>query len=453
MINNVKKHIDEQHLLDAQVKHVYVAISGGVDSCVLLDILYRLRDAYNYKMSLLHFNHQTRGKDSLKDEQFVERLAGKYGLKLIVGRIHKKQPKMSETYLREQRLKFFEKTIAKKQDSRIATGHNLDDNIETFIMRLSKGSRLKGLLGIQSRRGSYIRPLLKTTRSEILTYARKYKIEYVEDRSNQDTTIIRNNIRHRVIPYLEKSLTSDLHQVIPKVMDELQRYHAIYLSKLEESIEKSTKKTKTGISLQRKRYLMYDETIRRGLVEYCISSVYPLNYKVSDRNLDLWDDFIENAQVGRKKLFLEEGMALAERQYIMFSKQLNKRKNAKRLHLGQAVKISETHQIMFQKVKREKISFTNDKNVEYIDGNKSGTSLKVRYWKAGDSFHPLGMSNKRKLSDFFTDLKVNSLLKKDIPLVCKDDNIIWISGYRLDNRFRVSEDTKTIYKLELREIK
>ena len=100
-------------------------------------------------------------------------------------------------------------------------------------------------------------------------------------------------------------------------------------------------------------------------------------------------------------------------------------------------------------IKKENISFTNNKNIEYIDGNKSGTTLKIRYWVEGDSFHPLGMTNKRKLSDFFTDLKINTMLKRDIPLVCKGDKIIWISGYRLNNLFKVSTDTKIVYKLEL----
>ena len=151
----------------------------------------------------------------------------------------------------------------------------------------------------------------------------------------------------------------------------------------------------------------------------------------------------------KRNFFFEDGVAISERQNIMFSKSLADKKETQKLKLGATVMISETDQIKFQKVKRENISFTNDKNIEYIDGNKSGTSLKIRYWEEGDSFHPLGMTNKRKLSDFFTDQKINTMLKKDIPLVCKDERIIWISGYRLDNRFKVSTGTKTVYKLEL----
>jgi tRNA(Ile)-lysidine synthase len=449
MINKIREYIKNNHLLSDQVKIVYAAVSGGVDSCVMLDILFKIRVQYGFKIVILHYNHGVRGKESLLDEQFVESLAKKYDLGIVIGRLSGKFAKLSETYLREERLKFFDKTVANKKDCLIATGHNLDDNIETFIMRLSKGSRLQGLLGIRPARGCYIRPLLSVARKDILVYARKNNLEYREDITNQDIKILRNNIRHKIVPYLEKSLKSDFHQIIPKVIEDLYRYYSIYQEKLQESILISTKNTKTGISLHRKRYLIYSETMRRGLVEYCISNVYPLNYKVSDRNLAIWDDFVANAQVGKKKIFLEDGVALAERQYIMFSKHSSSKKVNQKLNLGTSVRISKTHQIKFQKVKKENISFTNDKNIEYIDGSKSGPSLKIKYWKDGDAFQPLGMTNKRKLSDFFTDLKINTMLKRDIPLVCKDDNIIWVAGYRLDNRFKVSADTKTVYKLEL----
>ena len=449
MINKVREYIKNNHFLSDQVKTVYAAVSGGVDSCVLLDILVKYRSEFDYKIIILHYNHGVRGTESNRDEQFVESLAEKYDLEIVIGRLSGKPAKMTETYLRDKRLKFFDTTIVNKKACRIATGHNLDDNIETFIMRLSKGSRLRGLLGIRPARGIFIRPLLDVARKDILVYAQENNIEHREDATNQDTKILRNNIRHKIVPFLEKSLESDFHQNIPKIIEDLYRYYAIYEDKLQETILISTKKTKTGISLQRKRYLMFNETIRRGLVEYCISNVYPLNYKVSDRNLAIWDDFVANAQVGKKKIFLENGVAISERQNIVFCKYLTDKKETQQLKLGTSVRVSETHQIKFQKVKRENVSFTNDKNIEYIDGNKSGTSLKIRYWEEGDSFHPLGMTNKRKLSDFFTDLKINTMLKRDIPLLCKDEKIVWISGYRLDNRFKVSVDTKTVYKLEL----
>lgn len=316
-------------------------------------------------------------------------------------------------------------------------------------MRMAKGSRVKGLLGIKPCRGYFIRPLLQIDRNSIISDAKKNNLTYREDSTNRDVAIIRNNIRHRIIPYLEAEFSTDLTVQIPKIIDDLYKYYDIYEEKLSEVIQNITKKTKTGISLHRKRYLLYNETLRRGLLEYCISSVYPVNYKISDRNLALWDDFISDAQVGKKMLFLENGMAVVERQFIMFGKSQVEKSETIIIRLGESVEVLDSYQISFEKIEKEKIKFTNDKAVEYIDGDKSGELLQVRFWKKGDSFQPLGMSNKRKLSDFFTDLKINTFLKKSIPLICKGDRIIWIAGYRLDDQFKISPETKTVFKLEL----
>ncbi len=449
MINKIKEYINKHQLIPPGVKTIYTAVSGGIDSCVMLDVLYHLRSEYGYDLVVLHYNHNTRGAESLGDEQFVEDLAKRYQLKIILGRLRGKPLKVSETYLREQRLKFFEKTVVKNPDIRIATGHNLNDNIETFLMRMAKGSRVKGLLGIKPCRGYFIRPLLQIDRNSIISYAKKNNLTYREDSTNRDVAIIRNNIRHRIIPYLEAEFSTDLTVQIPKIIDDLYKYYDIYEEKLSEVIQNITKKTKTGISLHRKRYLLYNETLRRGLLEYCISSVYPVNYKISDRNLALWDDFISDAQVGKKMLFLENGMAVVERQFIMFGKSQVEKSETIIIRLGESVEVLDSYQISFEKIEKEKIKFTNDKAVEYIDGDKSGELLQVRFWKKGDSFQPLGMSNKRKLSDFFTDLKINTFLKKSIPLICKGDRIIWIAGYRLDDQFKISPETKTVFKLEL----
>ncbi len=449
MINTVRQYVKEHQLIPARVKTIYAAVSGGIDSCVMLDILSQLQQEFGYRIIILHYNHATRGTESRDDELFVENLAKKYRLKIVIGRMNGRPVKISETFLREHRLKFFEKSIAGKNDCRIATGHNLDDNIETFLMRMAKGSRVKGLLAIRPARGYFIRPLLNISRKNIIEYAKNNNLDYREDLSNRDITILRNKIRHKVIPYLEKAFTTDLQQNIPRIIEDLYRYYAIYEDKLHEAIQNTTKKTISGISLHRKRYAKYNETIRRGLVEYCISNVYPLNCSVSDRNLAIWDDFISQVQVGKNMFFLEDGIAIAERQYIMFGNTPRHKKETFHLKPGVPASVSDMYQIRFQKVEKDKIIFTNENNVEYIDGDKSGKSLFVRFWKKGDSFHPLGMSHKRKLSDFFTDLKINTMLKREIPLVCKGDAILWIAGYRLDDQFKISPGTKIVYKLEL----
>ena len=223
-----------------------------------------------YNLQILHYNHKVRGEASYQDEQFVRELADKYKLKLHVRRLSGKPVKNSETYLREHRLKFFQEILSKNPYSVIATGHNLDDNIETFVMRWAKGSRLRGLLAIHSKQGQFIRPLLNVSRQEIQTYAQKYNIMFRQDVTNYDTNIIRNKIRHEIIPYLKRELNMDISKNITKMIKDFQEYNRIYEQKLMEVILSATKKTKDGILLNRKRYQLSSTAIRRGLIEYCI---------------------------------------------------------------------------------------------------------------------------------------------------------------------------------------
>jgi tRNA(Ile)-lysidine synthetase-like protein len=235
-------------------------------------------------------------------------------------------------------------------------------------------------------------------------------------------------------------------------MEDLRRFYEFYEEKLSDAIRLTTKKTKIGISLHRKRYLTYNETVRRGLIEYCISGVYPLNYSVSDRNLTAWDEFIAQAQTGKKLSFLDSGLAIAERSHILFGDLPDNTQTVLTLRLGDRLKVSEKFAIRFRKVRMDRVMFTENRNVEYVDGEKSGMNLVVRFWQKGDSFRPLGMRNRRKLSDFFTDLKLTNAVKKNIPLVCHGEEIVWIAGHRLSDKYKISEKTKTIYRLELEEL-
>ena len=282
MIERVKQFIQLHNLIPSNCRTVLVAVSGGIDSCVLLDVLFRMQKEFNYQLKIVHFNHKIRGEASYEDEQFVKELAKKYRLPSQIERLRGRPQSTAETYLREQRLKFFNKALAQTNNSIIATGHNLDDNVETFLMRLVKGSRLKGLLAIRPVQGPFIRPLLMIERREIRNYAKLHHLGYREDITNLDTTILRNRIRHQIIPYLKKELDENLNENIAKVISNLNEHHQIYEQRLKEALPQTVRKTKNGILLSRKRYQQYGIAIRRGLIEYCISAIYPLNYVISD---------------------------------------------------------------------------------------------------------------------------------------------------------------------------
>ena len=449
MIEKVKRFIQSNQLITSETKHVFAAVSGGVDSSVLLHILHILSADLDFRLHVVHYNHRTRGKYSDTEERFVEALAVKYKIDIKIGTLPATVKKMTETALREERYKFFVKILSRYKNAVLATGHNRDDNIETFIMRLAKGSRIKGLLAIKPRRNEFIRPLLTSSRKEIEKYASDKSLKFCIDKSNSDVSIPRNAIRHIVIPYLKENLNENIEDNLVKVIEDLSLYHSIYEDKLKEAIISSIKKTKTNISLNRRRYLHFNKAIRRGLIEYCISDIYPLNYKVSDKNFQIWDHFIIKAHSGKKHSFFQNGAAIAERNLIIFGHISENREEKYNLSVNQSITVDDKYTISLNKIRVNNVSFNKDRNVEIIDGEKSGRNLVVRFWKKGDYFNPLGMKNRRKLSDFFIDLKLSTMSKKEIPIVCNQEQIIWIAGLRLDDRFKVTDKTKVFYKLEL----
>jgi len=452
MINKINKYIHENKLISAETKLVYAAVSGGIDSCVMLHVLNTLRNDLQFELKILHYNHKTRGQANTDDEKFVKSLAKDYGLSIQIGRLSGMRTKNSEGFLREQRYNFFNSVLVKIPNAIVATAHNSDDNIETFLMRLGRGSRLKGLVSIKSKRGNFIRPLLSCSRSEIVTYAKYNNIDYRVDVTNENNAITRNLIRNKMIPGLEKQFGKRFKQNVLNTIDDLSFHYSMYLDILRNAITRCVKITKFSVALNRKMYLRYEIPIRRGLIEYCISSLQPLNYGLSSRNFFLWDEFIKSATPGKKRNVFEMGYAISERKEVVFGKFPEERKEKYSLKPGYDVIIDDKYKISLESVNGKKVSFQKDKNIEIIDGEKSGSDLYIRFWEKGDVFRPLGMKNHRKLSDFFIDLKLSTGLKKNIPLLCNSDKIIWIAGYRLDDQFKVSDSTKKFYKITLSEV-
>jgi tRNA(Ile)-lysidine synthase len=450
MLEHVKQFILTNDLLSGEYDTILAAVSGGIDSCVLLDILDRLSSDLKFKLVVIHFNHRIRGRASQLDLQFVKKLARSYGLKIVTGTAPKIPVQKNETALRELRIGFYQRLLQKNPRAVLATGHTSTDQVETFIMRLAKGSRLRGLLGIKPRSGRLIHPLLKVSRAEINRYAGQRKLKFREDRTNYDIKILRNRIRHKIIPYLQKYLGKSIEQALARSIADLTEHYQIYQQVLAEAIDRHTKNVKGVLLLHRQGYLQCRAALRRGLLEYCISKVYPLNYIVSDQGFEQWDEFILRAGRGRKKTFQNREIALAEREYIHFGKITGKAAGCHRLNLGEKAVLGDLGSLYFNRVSAAAVRFGTNRKIEFIDGACSGSELQVRFWKRGDSFRPLGMQQDKKLSDFFIDLKLNRNEKQRVPLVCRGADIIWVVGYRLDDRYKITGMTKKYYRLELK---
>lgn len=450
MLKRVRQFILSNHLLGGKYHTVLAAVSGGIDSCVLLDLLYRLKTELKFNLMVIHFNHRARGQASRGDQHFVKNLARKYGLQIITGAADRVPRRKNETSLRELRIKFFHQALQKNPGAVLATGHTGTDQVETFIMRLAQGSHLRGLLGIKPLSGRAIHPLLGETRSTIKQYARQRELMFREDRTNKDTTILRNRIRHKIIPGLKKNLGNNVERLITRTIADLTEHYHIYEQIRNDVIKRCTRNAKGVILLNRQKYLQYRSPLRRALLEYCISKVYPLNYNVSDQSLKQWDEFVRAAQSGKKQSFKQHEIALAQRKYIHFGEVSGIPVRRFKLPLGGKAVLDKKRSLYFTRVSSAEVEFTPDRKKEYVDGTRCGSELQVRFWRRGDSFRPLGMQQEKKLSDFFIDLKLDRSLKQRIPLVCRSNEIIWVAGYRLDDRYKITERTKRYYRLELK---
>lgn len=224
ILNKVRKTIKKHRLFD-QGDRVLVAVSGGPDSVCLLDVLVKLSREWELTLAVAHFNHKLR-EEADKEEQFVSRLAGKYGLSFFSGasnvkEIAEKRGLGLEEAARHERYKFLEEVSSREGFSKIALGHTLSDNVETFFMRAVRGASLEGLKGILPKKDHIVRPLIEVTREEIFSYLKKEELLWVEDSSNKDTSFLRNWVRHRLLtlikernPSIEETLGATLQGLL-----------------------------------------------------------------------------------------------------------------------------------------------------------------------------------------------------------------------------------------------
>jgi tRNA(Ile)-lysidine synthase len=212
LIKNIKNFVFQNKLWEREDK-IIVGVSGGPDSVCLLNILTKLKDKYDFKIIIVHVNYNLRGKESLGDENFVRNLAKNYNLPIEVLNV-KKNIKATEEKMRDIRYRFFEKVRHENNFDAITVAHNQDDQAETFLLRIIRGSGLAGLASMKAKNGHIIRPLLETPRKEIIDYLKRNKLKHRIDKSNREERYLRNRIRHSLIPYLEKKFNPNIKRLL-----------------------------------------------------------------------------------------------------------------------------------------------------------------------------------------------------------------------------------------------
>ena len=418
-----------------QSHSILLTVSGGLDSVVMLDLFFKSE----LNFGIAHCNFNLRGGESDKDATFVRKLSEQFNCKFFETtfntKVHMEKHKLStQLAARELRYQWFEEIRVANDYSKIATGHHLNDSLETFLINLSRGSGLKGLLGIPEQTNTLLRPLLSFSREMILNYAQKHQLEWREDSSNATLDYLRNQLRHEVIPELIKvkpqflegfktslfNLNSTRIAFDQIVNDFKEKYFLIDKELIYISIE-------SLISIQSNDALWY-ELFRA----YGFPDLASLKALVS-------------AQSGK---FLESDThrILKDRDQLIISVKKEFDKSESYFVLEETQEITVPLNLKFEQ--NNSVNFPNNKTA-FLKFDKIKFPLKIRKWEEGDHFFPSGMIGKKLLSKFFKDQKFSKIQKENQWLLCSENYIVWVIGHRCDERFISPSAYKNNLKITL----
>ncbi|KAA3608465.1 MAG: tRNA lysidine(34) synthetase TilS [Calditrichaeota bacterium] len=447
LTKKVTAFIQSNHLISPK-NHIIIALSGGRDSVSLLYLLNSLKTELNISISAVHINHGIRGSESDDDEAFVKKICSDLGVKCSVYKLSGFGKNAGENALRKARYKKYEQEIRKFDNCKLATAHHLDDQLETYFMRVFKGSGPKGLLGIPAVREKYIRPFLSCSRYEIDNYCTENKIPFRDDSSNFEQDKLRNKMRQRFTPALKEVFGNDY---LGEFFKTHQKYEQFYRESFDLNcvhFENKIVKKKNQIIINKDDYLLFEKNQKSQFLEYCFSYIYGLSFTLASDQINEFEKFVKSANTGSCFEFSENQKILIDRSQLVFFVPQENQTKFWELYESQNVNC-DLYKFSISRIDVDKVKINKNPKVEYICGDNLEFPLKIRYWQEGDFFYPLGSKGKQKLSDFFVNQKTNILEKRNIPLLLLKDKIIWVAGYRISNLFKVTEESKRVYKIEI----
>ncbi|MDO9137244.1 MAG: tRNA lysidine(34) synthetase TilS [Lutibacter sp.] len=428
-------------------KNLLIAISGGIDSVVLTHLLHKL----HFKISLAHCNFSLRGKESNEDEEFVKELGEKlavqtHTIKFETEAYAEEKGISTQMAARDLRYGWFQKIAKENNIDYIITGHQKDDVLETFFINLTRGTGLDGLTGIPEIQGNIVRPFMIFSRNDILVYAAKKKIEWREDRTNSSIRYVRNKIRHKIIPVL-KELNPNLLETFYNTLENLKGSQQIVKDCIQNVKEKMTKIHKNEL------HFSIDELKKLSNPKIYLFEI------LKEYGFTEWNDVADllECQSG-KQVFSKTHRLLKDREVLILSEILQQDEierfeifeNTTEINVPIALNF-ETITIPFdtknhQNKVLEELIF-DDKNTISIDFDNLEFPLILRKRQKGDFFFPIGLNGKKKVSKFFKDEKLSLIDKENAWLLCSNNNIVWVVGMRLDDRFKVTKTTSKILKI------
>jgi len=462
LLNQVRRAIDRYHLLNKDDRLI-VGVSAGMDSMVLLHVLNAYREALNLSLIVAHINHGLRPEESEREAELVREVSERLGLPFEYGQFDVKEfQRVRDLSLqdagRKIRFHFFNTLLSKYDAQKIALGHHADDQVETVLLWLMRGSGLKGLKGmLPIREGRVIRPLLEVWRQEIESFAREKGIPYLLDSSNLREDYLRNRIRLSLIPAIEREYQPNFKAVIMKASAILREENDYLERGADEAYRKIVQEGENALSFRFSEYQSLHRAIQWRFVQKMLIRIHG-----AERSCE--EDERPDASQIYKKLYQRAPSFLSELPHGVF---LEKKYDRVSLVRGEArpvppfeIELAVPGRTFIEEIGQEivieegpldgeQVGLIGTHDTAVLDYQDLQFPLRMRNFRPGDRFQPLGIKGTKKLKEFFIDHKIPRFERPRIPLLISGEMIAWVVGYRIDERVKVTEKTQKVLRVEV----
>ncbi len=440
MLEEFLKYIEQNSLFDTQHK-ILLAVSGGIDSVVMADLFHRS----DFEFVLVHCNFCLRGDESDLDEDFVKALATAYNIPFYTKKFDtegyaKSKGISTQMAARDIRYEWFTELLKVEKYDFLATAHHKNDSLETILLNLAKGTGIAGLHGILPKNKTTVRPMLYADREMVRNYAVGRKIAWREDSSNQSVKYKRNMIRHEIIPVLKK-INPSLENTLTSTVEKLRAAENIFQEKID-TIKAAALNEKQGKVFIDNSIILQEK--EATIILYELIKGFGFNYSQSK---NIASKLSDSQSVG--KIFESQDYRLnIDRKQLIIGKKVSATAMEMLINHDSKTVPSDFFELNISQHDKDTYQITAAKNIAALDYDQLDFPLTLRKWQAGDWFMPLGMQQRKKLSDFLINEKIPFHSKENIFVLTSNENIAWVVGHRVDDRYKITQKTKTIYQIE-----